>query len=239
MRRLGRAPPFGSNRRQTPIQHLAQEANSMTVEQYLQDLETLRANYAQEIRAIDPNLSREGEQQRQATIREQYKPRLDALTRQFNAAAADAKRAGRSMIPDAPSDTTAAWKRVEMLLDAGGTLSGIVEGADALTLHAIEEWGDTWLQAQVLKAGPTNRASTTRLVDPAALKNSVRQRWAQILDGYAPKLINDSIKAETAAAQFEVTAQNMQVNLMGSDDRNRDARSSLAAGFAASTPTLS
>ncbi|MHA7284832.1 hypothetical protein ACX80I_00990 [Arthrobacter sp. MDT3-44] len=210
----------------------------MTIEQHLQNLETLRAGYGQAIRDADPNLTREGEERRQATIRDQYKRRLDTLTEQFRAAVADAKRAGTSVIPKAPADTSAAWKRVEMLLDAGGSLAGIVAEADATTLHAIEEWGDTYLQAQVLRAKFTDRDAITRVVDPAALKNGVRQRWAQILDGYAPQIIHEGIKAGTAEAQFDVTARNLQVSLHGSDSRMRDARASLAAGFAATPPTL-
>lgn len=125
-----------------------------------------------------------------------------------------------------------------MLLDAGGSLPSIVAEADADTLAAISEWGPTWQQAQILKAGPTNRDAMTQVVDPAALGKSVRLRWAEVLDGYAPQIIRAGIEAETAEARFDATANNMQVNLHGSHELARDALASIVAGLSATPPVL-
>ncbi|BAS10401.1 hypothetical protein AHiyo4_38230 [Arthrobacter sp. Hiyo4] len=111
----------------------------------------------------NPDLSPEGLAKKRdelaAKAVAEHKAKLEDLTRSFNRDAAVAKEAGLKEIPAAPADTSQAWGRAKMLLDAGQSLQHLVANADPAMLHALTEWGPTYLEAEAYKgektAGPT------------------------------------------------------------------------------------
>lgn len=124
-----------------------------------------------------------------------------------------------------------------MLLDAGRSLHQIVENADPAVLHAIKEWGPTYLEAESYKGRTDGWAPVA--VDPAPLLRSVSQRWSQVLGDGAAERIRLGAAAEAMEAQFNVTAGHFGSKLdgvsTGRDDMTAAIDARLAGQRAAST----
>lgn len=164
-----------------------------------------------------PDLSIEGIGKRRADLIAKagtdHKAKLDQLTREFKREAAETKRVADGEIPKPAGDTAQAWGRAKMLLDAGQSLQQIVAKADPALLHAVTEWGPTYLEAEAYKGRADGFAPVA--VDAAPLQRSIRQRWTEVLDGFAPGRIQRGAEAEAAEAEFQVTAQHFGSKLDG------------------------
>jgi hypothetical protein len=205
---------------------------------YITKLTELQRSYdaaiAQANAFTDPELSAEGSAKRRADLaaaaRTSYKGKLDQLAREFKAEAADAKRVGQEAIPAAPTDTAQAWGRAKMLLDAGQSLQQIVAKADPALLHAVTEWGPTYLEAEAYKGRSDGFAAVA--VDAGPLQRSIRQRWVEVLDGFAPGRIERGTEAEAAEAQFTVSAEHFGAKLDGVNTGMNDLASAIEAQLA-------
>ncbi|MFE5837224.1 hypothetical protein [Arthrobacter sp. NPDC056493] len=172
----------------------------------------------------NPDLSAEGIDKRRAELiakaGEDHKAKLDHLAREFKDEATETKRVAAAAIPTPAGDTSQAWGRAKMLLEAGQTLQQIVAKADPALLHAVTEWGPTYLEAEAYKGRSDGFAPVA--VDAAPLQRSIRQRWTQVLDGFAPGRIERGAEAEAVEAEFQVTAQHFAARLdgihVGADD---------------------
>lgn len=201
--------------------------------EYLTKLHALQRRAAEISLHKDPDLSPEGQEKAEKRARTALKSELDALTREFTTESAEAKRVAAAAIPKSDSDTRTRWERARMLLDAGLTLHQVVAQADAETLHAIQEWGPTYLQAAHLKARPVDTTvEQAGEVDPAPLRNSIRNRWTQLLDGYAPDRIARGVEAEVVDAQFQIRAGHLSRVLDGVRTGESDLGIAMAAQMA-------
>ena len=175
--------------------------------EYLTKLTELQREAAEITRHKDPDLSPEGQAKAEKRARAALKEKLEALTREFNKEAEETKRVAAAAIPGGNGDTRQHWERAKMLLEAGATLHDIVSKADAPMLHAVQEWGPTYLEADHIKTRPEGLAGlATEPLNLASLNNSLRNRWVEILDGYAPGRISRGVEAEVAEAQYQVRA---------------------------------
>lgn len=189
----------------------------------------------------NPDLSAEGLAKRRADLAAaataDHKAQLEQLTRDLQREAADTKNAAQAQLPPAPADTSQAWGKVKMLLDAGRSLHQIVENAEPAVLHAITEWGPTYLEAESYKGRTDGWAPVA--VDPAPLHRSISQRWGQVLGGTAAERIKHGAEAEAMEAQFNVTAEHFGSKLdgvpTGRDDMTAAIEARLAGKNAAST----
>lgn len=165
----------------------------------------------------NPDLSAEGLAKKRdelaAKVVAEHKAKLDALTSSFKRDADIAKAFGSKAIPAAPADTANVWARAKMLLDAGQSLQYIVAHADATMLHALTEWGPTYLEAEAYKGRKDDWADVS--VDAGPLQRSIQQRWGQVLGGDAPDRLAKSREAEVAEAEFLPTAEHFTSKLEG------------------------
>lgn len=201
--------------------------------EYLNKLTALHRRAAEVGLHKDPDLSPEGQEKADARARAALKAEFDALVREFEKEAAETKRVAEDAIPKGSADTQQHWQRARMLLDAGATLSEVVATADAPMLHAIQEWGPTYMQAAHIKARPEGmQALAAEQPDPQPLRNSIRNRWAQILDGFAPGRITRGVEAEVAEAQFQIRAKYLGQILQGQDTGTTHLEVAMAAQIA-------
>jgi hypothetical protein len=184
------------------------------MQDYITKLTNLQRNFNEAIREKNPDLSPEGQQKAHDRIRAGYKADLERLSREFRAEAEQTIKTGREAVPAAPSDTRQDWEKAKMLLEAGMQLRRVVAQADPAMLHAIKEWGPTYLQAESLKGKSDPWASDTP-VDATQLERSIRNRWAEVLDGFAPGRIARAGEAEAVAAQFNIAAEHFGQKLDG------------------------
>lgn len=188
---------------------------------YLTKLTQLQLSYQEAMtRAqsfVDPGLSSEGLAKRRQELTSkaaaEHKAHLEKLAQDFDLDASEAKRLADKEIPPAPGDVAPAWAMAQMLLDTGQTIHQVVRGADQAMLHAISQWGPTYLQAQALKG--RNDSSVPATIDPATLQRSIRQRWAEVLGDAAAERIQTGAEAEAAEAQFRSAAQHFDSKLGG------------------------
>lgn len=187
----------------------------------------------------NPDLSAEGLAKRRAELEakalNEHQQKLNELTSSFKRDAAAAKEAARKGIPAPPADTSQAWGRAKMLLDAGQSLQQIVANADTAMLHALTEWGPTYLEAEAYKGRSDDWAEVK--IDAGPLQRSIQQRWGQVLGGDAPELLEKGKQAEVAEAQFLTTAEHFGHKLNGvataSDDWTAAIEAKLAGQRAA------
>lgn len=200
----------------------------MSKNKHLEQLTKLRAEYAAEIANVDPDLSAEGEAKRVERVQARFQTALARVTSAFEAETQYAKVTAAAKMPKAPADTSAAWQRAQMLLDAGQPLNMVIANADAATLHAITEWGPTWVQARDTKAGVFNSPTP----DIASLHNSIRQRWSQVLEGGDGQRIREGFEAEAAEAEFKVSSAHLQQKFEGVNNSSSDLERAFAAHYA-------
>lgn len=210
---------------------------------YIDELTELKRSYSiattEANSYTNPDLSAEGLAKKRAELAEkatnEYKGKLEALTSSFKRDAAMAKEAGLKAIPAAPGDTANVWARAKMLLDAGQSLQYIVAHADPAMLHALAEWGPTYLEAEAYKGRSDDWADVS--VDAGPLQRSIQQRWGQVLGGNAPDRLAKAKEAEVAEAQFLPTAEHFASKLDGvataADDWTAAIESKLAGQRAA------
>jgi hypothetical protein len=192
------------------------------MQEYITKLTELQRSYRAAVETAQaftsPDLSNEGIGKRRAELTAKagtdHRVKLDQLTREFKQEAAETKRAAEGEIPKPAGDTSQAWGRAKMLLDAGQSLQQIVAKADPALLHAVTEWGPTYLEAEAYKARADGGFAPVA-VDSAPLLRSVRQRWSQVLDGSGAGRIQRGMGAEAAEAEFLVTAQHFGSKLDG------------------------
>lgn len=203
----------------------------MTITEFPQQLQQIQQQYNREVtearQAQNEDLTAEGLQnyrnQLVDQVRAQYLPKLAALDAQVRDEVEILTKAADRAIPETQGSTGDAWKRVEMLLDAGKALPDIIAAADPSQLLAIHEWAPTWLAANQHKAKGANLGSSSE----AAFENSVRDRWAQIL----PKGedIREALEAKPIAASLSYTIEHLRGELEGKPA----ARNTLAAAYGA------
>lgn len=211
---------------------------------YIDQLTQLKLSHSEALKHAqsftDPLLSPEGiakrRQELAANATADHKSKLESLSNKFGAEVAEAKRRAESEIPAPQADTSVAWSMAQMLLNAGQTLHQIIATADPALLHAVTQWGPTYLKAQALEG--RNDPWSSAEVEPAPLQNSIRQRWAQILGDSAGERIEKGIEAESAAAEFSVSAEHFGNQLdgvrTGMDDLVVAVQASLAGKAVAS-----
>lgn len=104
-------------------------------------------------------------------------------------------------------------------------------------MHAITEWGPTWIQARASKTanGSLAGALGKKPVDLAPFQNSVRQRWAEVLGGDAANAIKAGFEAEAAEAEFGVTSSHLAGKFNGDTNSARDLERSITAHYAGQT----
>lgn len=233
----------------------------MAMNEHLAKLTKLQHEYAGELRKAqefeNPDISLDGldmnarksfsdranepfRKERVEGVQAAYKKKLASLTDDFNQEAERAKNAGRDAIPAAPAETSAQWAKVKMLLDAGKNLHQVVASADPGMLHAIKEWGPTYLQAENTKGKPATLAGGGQdaAVDPAHLERSITQRWCKVLDDDSAGRITGGLDAAVTAAQFERSAQHLEAKFAGSNRGVSDLRAAADAHYAGENAAL-
>lgn len=184
------------------------------MQDYITKLTNIKRSFEEAMKVTDPDLSPAGQQKATDRIRARYKEELGQLSNEFRREAEETIRTGREAVPAAPADTRPDWEKVKMLLDAGMQLRQIVAQADPRMLHAIKEWGPTYLQAESIKSKNDSWDSSAP-VDVAPLERSIDNRWAEVLDGFAPGRIARAGEAAAVAAQFEISAKHFEQKLDG------------------------
>ncbi|MHA7153964.1 hypothetical protein ACX80A_02545 [Arthrobacter sp. TMN-50] len=212
----------------------------MARNEYLTKLTQLQQNHQSALREAqaftDDSLSAKGLQDRRTELsdraNQQYKAHLDTLRGDFETDARRAQESGSEAIPAPPADTSTAWAKVKMLLDAGKSLQEIVRSADTPQLHAIAEWGPTYLQAQAATTRETGLAGLRDTpVDPKHLQRSITKRWTEVLDSDAAGKVQAGLAAEVDAAQFTRTAQHLEAKISGSNPGVSDMHAAIDAQY--------
>lgn len=187
----------------------------------------------------NPDLSAEGLAKKRADlaakVTSEHRNKLDDLMRSFKREAEAAKEAARKEIPAPPADTANVWARAKMLLDAGQSLQYVVAHAEPTMLHALTEWGPTYLEAEAYKGRSDDWAEVK--VDAGQLQRSIQQRWGQVLGGEAAERLEEGKQAEVAEAQFLPMAEHFGHRLNGvataADDMTAAIEAKLAGQRAA------
>lgn len=210
---------------------------------YITQLTKLKLSHAEALKQAgaftDPDLSDEGiakrRQELSTAVNKEHHAKLRALTAGVNHEVTQAKNSAHSSIPDAPAETAAGWALAQMLLNAGQTLHQVVASAEPAVLHAVSQYGQTYLRAQALQGRQDPYAAVT--VDTEGLQRSIRQRWAQVLDTDARTRIEGGLEAESVDAEFRVAAEHFENKLngvrTGMDDFAAAIEASLAGKAAA------
>lgn len=134
---------------------------------------------------FDANLSAQGLATKRHEMTERNRAGLGAVVSGLRTKASNLREqlqaAADRVTPVAPSSTHDAWIRAEMLLNAGRHLSQVIQYADANMLHAITEFGPTYLEAK--RPAPTFGETATgsyKPVELAGFHRSIAKRWAQL-----------------------------------------------------------
>jgi hypothetical protein len=173
------------------------------------------------------------------SVNTKYKAALEALRNDFAEDSRRASTAGTGAIPAPPADTSQAWAKAKMLLDAGKSLHEVVRGADPAMLHAIGEWGPTYLQAEASKTREPGLAGLRDSpVDPKQLQRSLTNRWAEVVDGSDAEKIKAGLATEVDSAEFERTAQHLEAKVTGSNAGVSDMYAALDAHYAAESAAM-
>lgn len=182
----------------------------------------------------NPDLSAEGLTKQRADLAAkaaaQHTAKLEDLVSDFNRHAGDAKAAAQGQIPKPPADTSKEWARAKMLLDAGRPLHSLVANADPTLLHALTEWGPTYLEAEAYKGRADGWAEVN--VDAGPLLRAIQDRWGQVLGGSAAAAIEKGKQAAVAEAQFNAMAQHFGAKLSGTDTGVPDLVAAIEAKLA-------
>lgn len=182
---------------------------------YRNEFSTARRAYEakrQQIRALaDPTLSEVGLAAEKTRQHEQNRATLGNAVRTLRSKATSLREqlqaAADRVTPEAPASTHDAWIRAEMLLNAGRHLHQVIQVADAKMLHAITEFGPTYLEAQ--QPAPTFGEAVTssfKPVDLTGFHRSIAKRWAQ-LDPKTTAAFEEQLEnfPDLAALDFELT----------------------------------
>lgn len=172
-------------------------------------------------RNSDPYLTAEGkanqERQDQQRLAAKYSAQLESLTARMRSDTGLAMTTAAKVVSAATAPSTdalrAEWERVTMLLDAGAGINTIVRGADQARLHAIQQYGPTWLEAQALKTRPSGLSDYDKPADLMAFNTQMRDRWAEVLPN-GDRIVAGA-EAAGVAAGYDVTAKAFSNSLNG------------------------
>lgn len=198
---------------------------------------------------IDPNLSTQGLHEKRREMAASNRARLGATVAGLRAKASNLRESLQSaadrVTPAPPASTHDSWIRAQMLLDAGRHLHQVIQYADANMLHAITEFGPTYLEAQ--QPAPTfgEAVSTSyKPVDLSGLHRSIAKRWAELdpktTEAFTEKLENIpdlaalDVELRHAEAVALDTLRESPFDLSASiaaDMAKNEAAASLEAGF--------
>ena len=188
---------------------------------YITQLTQLKLSHADALQRAaaftDPDLSDEGiakrRQELTAAVQGEHADKLRSLEAEMAAEVERAKQAAAREIPEAPAETSAGWALAQMLLNSGQTLNQVIASADPAVLHAVSQYGPTYLRAQALQGRQDPYAPIK--VDTAGLQRSIRQRWGQVLGNAAQERIQQGQEAESVEAEFRVAAEHFAGKLNG------------------------
>lgn len=168
----------------------------------------------------DPHLTPDGLTAKRATLaknaRDAAGAKLANLKTSFDAAVDGAKSAAARAIPKAEGSTRDGWERVKMILDAGISLPQVVAKATPEQLHALAEWGPSWIAAQSAAARSTGLgAREWQAPDASLLHRSIQGRWAEVLGDTAAETIAEAMSADVVAAGIQQTATHLATKASG------------------------
>jgi hypothetical protein len=168
----------------------------------------------------DPHLTSDGLTAKRATLaktaRDAAGKKLQELKAAFDVYVNSAKNDAARVIPKAEGSTRDGWERVKMILDAGASLPQVVGQATPEQLHALAEWGPSWIAAQSAAARSTGLgAGEWQAPDASLLQRSIQGRWAEVLGGAAAQTIAEAMNADVVTAGIEQTAAHLATKAAG------------------------
>ncbi len=204
-----------------------------TTAEHLAALQILTRDYRNAMRAAqlhtDEHLSPEGLQAKRAELTKRaatnHQNRLEALRSKMKIESDYLESRAERAIPKGEGSTRDSWERVKMLLDAGQSLPQIIAKADAGSLHAIQEWAPTYLDA-------TTKGATT---DIRPFERSISQRWAEIVPDGEP--IRNHLAAASDIAQFQHMANSLADSFEGRAPTFGSLQDAFAARYAGQMAT--
>jgi hypothetical protein len=196
--------------------------------EYLQQLQILTRDHGiavQEARSYtDDHLTADGLHARRAelvrTAGDAFRGKLAAVRSAMQSETQSLRTGALRAIPKAEGSTRDNWERVRMLLDAGQPLSQVIAKADAGSLHAIREWGPTWIDAQT-------KGNTT---DLAPFERSINKRWIEIAPD--PDPIKEYLESASDVATFDHMADTLATRLDGRGYGTNNLVEAFAATYA-------
>lgn len=188
----------------------------------------------------DPSLSPEGLQAKRTELAKAARgaagPQLAALRAEVAATAQTSADKASAALPkagtnaDATARISVKWAQVALRLDAGMPMHAIIAGADVDTLHAVAEFGPSYLEAKAYRAPTVGEAlHPGPAVDhSSALRRSVDERLAGLSGKGAVSALTESRAAAGEAAYLAVAGRRLDSLIAGTP-----APSSLATAIAA------